>query len=179
MAESAKQTNYITDRRLIRQLQSMLQKECKLYAEFIGMAREQRKWIVKFNADKIEALNRRRKELHRMMQAIQAERLIIMQQFPDSQGRRLSSLIADYCVKEDQKALLPLVEQLRALVVESQKIGSESNHVVQFALNVINGSLTIFWQATQCVTKAYGRNARVQKSYAPRSSRDETVLKQA
>jgi hypothetical protein len=177
MAEPARKL--ITDRRLIRQLASLLERECKLYEEFLQLLKEQRKWLVKFSAEKFEELNTRRNEIHRKMQAAHAERLILMQQFPNSQGKKLTTLIKDHCTKADARTLLALAEKLRGLVLQSREDGRESASVLSFGLNVINGGISLIWQATQNVNRSYGRNAKVSESYSPRKSRLDSILKKA
>jgi len=170
---------FITDRKFIQQLKALLERECALYRDFINLLGEQRRGITNFQADKIEILNLKRARLHRQMQTAHAERLILMQRFPDSAGKKLSTLIKSYCLKADQKVLLSLAQQLRELVLEAKSKGAESNGVVGFALNVVNGSLSLLWQATQHVSKSYSRSGRVQEAYVPRHSRGDNVLKQA
>jgi hypothetical protein len=177
MANAARKL--VTDRRLIRQLGNLLEMECSLYEEFMALLKEQRRWLTKFNAEKFEALNVRRSEIHRKMQTAHAQRLILMQQFPDSHGRKLRTLIKEHCTKSDSRMLLARAEKLRTLVLESREIGKESASVLSFGLNVINGGISLIWQATQNVNRSYSRSAKVEESYSPRNNRLDSVLKKA
>jgi len=165
--------------RQFRSLEDHLQSECELYQDYLKLLQEQGRSVTKFNLEKLKALNLERAKYSRMMAKAQEKRVKLMEEFPESNGKKLSELIVKYCEGREEKILLNFADQLKALVLKCRIKDLEFNQVVNFALNTINGSLSLMCQASQNMTKSYSPHGVEQQCYSPKQSRTETVLKEA
>lgn len=163
----------------LRKLRNHLLAEIRLYEQYIALLLEQRESIKSFKIDRVQDITVKREDITRELQENHAERLLLIQQFPNSEGKRVSDLILEHAQGEQKTELLGLANDLRSLVDEARELGMESNQVVQFASNMIHGSISILWQATQSVSKSYTRLGGLSEQYTPRVSRAETLLKEA
>jgi len=107
---------------LVRSLSTLLRRECQLYERYVTLAREERSFLVRFNAAKVSELTAARAVLCDSMLAAQEQRLELMRKFPGREGTRLRQLISNYCHPKDAKQLLPLAEKLRKLVQTAQAV---------------------------------------------------------
>ncbi|MDC0357662.1 flagellar export chaperone FlgN [Oligoflexia bacterium] len=167
------------DSKLLRSLEAYIKEESKLYESYLLLLSRQGQHVTKFDLEKLTALNLKRKEHSQHMARAQEKRVRLMEQFPDSAGKRLSELITIHCEPVDQQRLLPRAESLKGLILKCRLKDLEFNQVVQFALNTVNGSLSLMFHATQNMTKSYNPTGAVQQSFSPKRSRSETVLKEA
>lgn len=164
--------------RTIRSLETLLQRECGLYEQYIRILMEERQFVTRFNAEKITELTAKRAGLYESMLKSQDARLELMRTFPASKGKKLRELIAGNCTPEDKRKLLPLAEHLKRLVDEAQIQSKEQNQILGFGLKMVHGLTSIFWSATQNVVRTYSRKGVTKEAYNP-ASRTSSVLKRA
>lgn len=165
--------------RLAGALTRHLTKECALYEKYLIALEKQREALTKFETDKIDALNHKRAKLIQEMKEYEKKRLELVSELPKSKERRLVDLIREHFSGKEGIELQKLAHSLRELVQTSRAMSQEFGLANQFALNMVNGSISLIWQATQNVSRQYGRKGALSESYNPTRSRQETVLRQA
>jgi hypothetical protein len=163
----------------VRTLEALLIRECQLYADYLEALIEERKWVTKFDSDKLTHTTARRAMLYDAMLDAQNQRIEIMRGFRESAGLNLRGLISKHFPAADAKRLLPLCEDLRALVEKIRRRSREHSQIVDFGLKMAHGLLSLFWSTTQSVFKSYDRTGSLQKAYHSGASRLQGVLKQA
>jgi hypothetical protein len=163
----------------LRRLRNHLLREQELYRRYCALLLEQRECIKSFQIQRVQDITLEREGITRELQESHAERLLLVQQFPDSEGKRLTDLILAHANGEQKSELLSLAKELKGLVSQARELGMESNQVVQFASDMIHGSISLLWQATQSVSKSYTRMGGLSEQYIPRVSRTENLLKEA
>ncbi|NLF25208.1 MAG: flagellar protein FlgN [Deltaproteobacteria bacterium] len=167
------------DESIIRELEVLLKRECELYRSYLALLKEERSWLPKFSAQKVERFTLGRADLYEKMRACQDRRLEIMRSFPQSRGSNLRKLVQELCDPVESQRILPLCEELRSLVIKTQRGAREHSQVVHFALKSVHGLLSILRSATQSVLKSYDRKGSAHQSCQPVRSRMSGVLKQA
>lgn len=169
----------VNSKGFIDKLSSCLENECRLYQTYITLLKEEQAYLTRFNEEKLSGLSARRSELYDKLLTAQDRRLALMQNFPEKQGVKLRDLVLVHMLPQNARLVLPMIDQLRSLVKESQQLGKQHFQVLDFGLKMVHGLLSIFWSATQRVVKSYNRNGEIQQSYHPAKSRRSGVLKEA
>ncbi len=165
--------------RLATALTRHLTKECALYERYLTALEQQREALTKFQTEKITALNNKRAKLIAEMKEYEKKRLELVSELPKGKDRRLVELVRDNFSGKEGQELTRLARTLRELVQASRTMSQEFGLVNQFALNMVNGSISLIWQGTQNVSRQYGRKGSMHESYNPTRSRQETVLREA
>jgi hypothetical protein len=165
--------------KIVRALEAVLDREINIQERYLEVLDKERSVLPAFKADLLAPLTAEREELSKQMHATQIERVELMKQFPEFRGKKLSDLVQLHCHAHDAKNLLKRINRLKSLVAENKSGGSEFGQVAQFTLNLVNGVLSLFWSATQNVSRSYTRKGKVRESYNQQGSRHSGVLKQA
>ncbi|MCI5064377.1 flagellar protein FlgN [bacterium] len=165
--------------RLLRKLHRSLKSECDAYRRYLLLLKKQRNSVTTFQKEELEKADQRCRELLKTLEQFHQERVALIDEIAPEGEKRLSHILANRGSQQDKRELLPLVEELRRLIEAVRKEAQESQSVQTFALNVVNGSLSILMRATKNVSKQYGRQGEINESFLPRSSRSEDVLKKA
>ena len=164
---------------LIRKLEAALLEEIKLQVSYSMVVEEENSFITKFNTDKIKALSEKREGMYMAIAAAMEKRAALALEIP---GATKSSCLRDLLKAEahpaDADRLCRHAEKLRVLVSSNHQRGREFGRLANFALTLVNGSLSILWSATQSITRAYGRNGVVTEKMAPKS-RTQMTIKEA
>jgi hypothetical protein len=153
------------DPQFLASLQRLLEQECSVHAEYISLLEKEQKAMTAFKADEVTQLAAKREKLAEQMQSIEEKRKEFMKRFPDAENAKLSELIVKHCHPEDARKLSPLVSKLKKLITQSRGVGSELRQVANFSLNLIDGTLSIIWSATQNVTRAYSKKGVLKETY--------------
>lgn len=161
------------------QIERNLTSENRLHEQYIEVIEEERKFTIQFKRDKLQKLVEKRERLVEQMKDAHMERLRLMSQIPDSNGKKLSELVEIHCSGEQKVKLLHSVAKLKSLALEGQRRTREHGSIVKFALGVVDGLVSIFWSATQHISKSYSRKGIVQESAQPAGTRQSSVLKKA
>ncbi|MCB0328191.1 MAG: flagellar export chaperone FlgN [Bdellovibrionales bacterium] len=162
-----------------RKLSQIVEREIGAYREYLEILREQRKTIAKFDTEFLKRLDKRRRELTVKLKEFHEARVEMLKDPAFLGEMRLTTVLERFGSEEEKKTLLPKIEELRRLAELARKEASEAHAVQGFALNVVNGSLSLLMRATKHVSKQYGRQGKINESYLPRSDRHEGVLKEA
>lgn len=166
--------------RLVSALSSTIEREYKLYAEYLKVLEEERTCLSKFNAEKVTDLSDKRETLSIKISDARDARMELLKVIPDSDKRPLSEIVTRDFHPDDARKLMPLVAKLKEVVKQAQAKGREFNQVVNFSLNVVTSTLSIFWSATQTVTRSYGPQGVLKESLLPAATtRYSGVLREA
>lgn len=165
--------------RVIRDLEAALQEELRLQQEYLRVMTEERSSITAFKADRVEELSAQREILSEKMKAAADKRLELMGMFPKHEGKRLTELVSAHCHPHDQARLLPLAQSLKTALDSTKKLSIEFKQLTNFSLNLINGSLSILWSATQNITRSYTQDGKIKESAHAGGARASGVLKEA
>ncbi|RMG42970.1 MAG: hypothetical protein D6719_04890 [Candidatus Dadabacteria bacterium] len=163
----------------VRELRRVLKEEISLYSQYVALIRKERSLVRKFKHKEINASASERNALCDKMAELQKKRISLMKKFPDwQQHQRLSKLIALYCHPEDRAELLNLTEKLRNVATEMRVESLKTSQLVNFAMKMVSGTISILWSATQSVVRSYSRRGAVKESYHPTRSRLQNLLKE-
>jgi hypothetical protein len=165
--------------RFINDLERHLVKECALYERYLKALDQQQDALTNFNTELMDAINAKRLRIVKDMKELGNKRLELLSDLPRGRDRRLTDLITDHIPGKNGAKLMKLALELREFVVTSQKLSAEFGMTNQFALNMVNGSLSLISHGTQNVTKRYGVQGAIKESYNPSRSRYDTVLREA
>ncbi len=164
---------------LYYRLTRLLEREIKLHGRFLAVIKEQRELLTKFRVAPMEALDSRREHLAADIDQAHKERLGLLAQVEEARGKKLTEFVQEYFPAKEKIVLMPLIDELKEVVAETRVQSIEYQSITNFALNMVHGSISLLWQATQNVTRSYGRGGKLHESYSPTRSRHERVLKQA
>lgn len=165
--------------RVFNKLNAQLKREIKLFENYHKLLIQHGKTVTKFNLEKLQQLNLKRQEHSEALAKAQAERTELLDNLPNSRTKRLTEVIEAECEGEQRKELLSLAEHLKEVILKCRIKDLEFSQVASFALNTVNGSLSLMYQATQNMTRCYNPRGVEQQKYSPKRSRNETVIKQA
>ena len=164
---------------LVRSLLALLADEYRLHERYLKLLQEEKTAVTKARIDLIGALNQEREKLSEAMVAAGERRLQFMAGRPEGQDLRLTAWIDKHCHPADSKVLLPQARKLRDIIAKSRSGGREHMLLLNFALDMVNGTLSILWSATQNIFRSYSRGGNIREAYHPAESRAGTVLKKA
>jgi hypothetical protein len=167
--------------RVIAALQRNLERSCTLHERYLNLLTEERARLKTFAADDVERIRLKREELLAGIAELNAQRLEILSAVPDGTTRKLSELIdvETAFAPADAAVVRPLVLKLKKLASAVQEQSREFSQVVNFALNLVHGSLSILWSATQNVTRSYTAGGSLLENRTPTGTRLQTTLRQA
>lgn len=163
---------------IARELERLLKAECAIYREYSELMTKERQAVISFKMAEVEAITARRVSLSTAMGEAHHQRLTLLKQLPEGDCEKLTTVIARQFSGADQKRLMSLAEELRSAIRASQANGLQFGQIVTYALNLVNGSISLLWSATQNVFKAYGKKGQIKESYHP-SDRSQGVIKRA
>ena len=151
------------DSQLIRSLELVLEEECGLQAKYAGLLEEERSSITKLASEKVHDLADRRRELCDAMLAARDRRLEIVEDLAGASNLKLSDVVPKLCDANGGDSqtvkLTALTHQLKDLIKKTKSLSREFNQIVNFSLNLVNGTLSTIRSA------ANGDSA---KSYNPK-----------
>lgn len=164
---------------LVNALDGVLDREIELQEKYSALLGAERSALAKFNSAEVDRICAERQAVYEQMQEMHSRRTELMKEFPEFRGRKLSDLVQLFCQPEDARRLHGKILRLKRSIAKSRRGSSEFGQIAQFTLNLVNGVLSIFWSATQHVTRAYTRRGDVKESFHPSGARQSNVLKEA
>lgn len=167
--------------RVIAALQRNLERSCALHEQYLDVLTEERTRLKTFSADDVERIRTKREEILGTIAELNTQRLEILSVVPEGTTRKLSELIELDTIfsPRDADTLRPHVGRLKALATAVQTQNREFSQVVNFALNLVHGSLSILWSATQNVTRSYTAGGAILENRTPTGSRLQSTLREA
>lgn len=169
----------VADASLVWALERNLDKACTLHQRYLELLAKERASLKKFSSDDIEKLREKREEFLRSIEETNAARTELLTKIPGGNTEKLSILLEKEFSPSDAARLRPRVEELRRVVTAVQHESREFSQVVNFALNLVHGSLSILWSATQDVTRSYTAAGSMQEKHTPTHSRMQGVRREA
>lgn len=160
-------------------LKSHLEQEIKLYQQYIDLLNQEKGSITKFDADKVEQFTEKRDSLFNAIKIILVKRVEYIKILTGVEKTKLTDAIRSNYKGTEGKLLMQLAKRLKDVTVKMKKQGQEINQIVNFGLNVVNGTLSIYMSATQNVTRSYSRKGMVKEAFNPQGDRHSGVIKEA
>ena len=148
-------------------LRQILTAECDVYQRYLNLLAEEGKAIARFKSDQVEALTESRQELFERMTELKNERMAFMKELAGSEKANLGKVIGEKFSGRDKRELEALRNKLKSLVDKTRNKGYEFNQVVNFALNFVNGTVSLLMSASQNIVKSYSRSGVLKESYNP------------
>jgi hypothetical protein len=160
-------------------LRNQLEQECKLYLQYLELLDQEKNSITQFKADKVELFTEKRDQLFAGIQAALAKRAELVKKMSGSEKIRLTEAIRSKFKGPEAKQLMLLAKRLKELTMRLKKQSMEFNQIVNFGLNVVNGTLSIYMSATQNVNRGYSKAGLIKESFNPQGDRHSGVIKEA
>lgn len=163
----------------IAQIEALLQRELLLQRRSLGLLTQERIAVRDFQSADVEYLASAREGLFDELTLLAEKRTKLLSEIPEGNSTRISELVKRHAAPKDAARIAVIIADIRAVISKIQRESTEQNQVLEFARGLVHGTLSIIWSATQNVTRAYTRLGAMKESYAPSSSRKQTVLKEA
>lgn len=160
-------------------LRSLIEKEIILHQDHHALLAEESKFITKFNTEKIELITSKRDELYDKMREARDLRLEAVKSLTGSDKVKFTDAVKQNFQGQEARDLLTLAGKLKDAVTNNRRHGFEFNQVVNFALNLVNGTLSLFMSGTKNVSRSYSNKGTIKESFHPTNSRKEGVIKEA
>ena len=152
---------------MVRALTRAVERECAAYEEYIALLTGEREAISRFQPDSVSEFTARRQELSDELLALSAERLEICQEISGTEQKRLTDIAEKFLHGSDRTTMLRQAARLRKLVETSQRASQEFSQIVNFSLNLVNGSLSIVMSATRNVVRSYTPYGNIREAFNP------------
>lgn len=173
--------------RKLRDLQRLLERESKLYLQYTVLLHDERAAVTKADSEKVNDFATRRATFIDELNGCSAERTTLVSELGGEPDAKLSVVLERYfdnskyspeVVREAKHAYF-IAQQLKNNGQSAKRETLECNQVVDFAMKMVSGTLSIFRSATENVNRAYSAKGLVKESYNATYSRSEGVLKEA
>ena len=164
----------------VNELVGELKREISLYQQYHTLLNEERKFVIKFDEDRLRDITSQRADVLNQIVEVQKVRQELVKEFPHYREMRLHDLVIKNLQPKYAKQVLPLITDLRKIVKKSIDSDNQFSQILNFSLRSVQGVLSILWSATQNVVKSYNRKGCLQSSYHPSdSSRASGILRKA
>jgi len=160
-------------------LRRLIERELLVYDSYLEVLIRQRETVSTFNIEKFEQNNKRLLHYSQQLEQAHHQRQELLKSLAGQEGKKLSEFVDENFVGREHAELTEMVLRLKARVETSQRESKEFQMISNFALNLVNGSISLLWQATQNVTRCYSPRGDVTESFSPTKDRAETTLKKA
>ena len=152
---------------LTKELSEILREESRAYEEFLGLLQKEREALKCLKSEEVEVLARKREVVSNQMRSMREKRVKALSESGLSTTEKLSDVVKSKFLLSDQKILAPLIVKLRSLVEKVRIESKEFNQVVQFSMDLVNGSISILWSASHTVNRSYGRQGLINQAFQP------------
>lgn len=169
----------VADASLVWAFERNLQRSCALHQRYLELLKRERSSLKKFSAEDVGEIRDKREELLSSMDEANAARRELVAKLPAEPSAKLSDLLPKHFSPNDAARIRPLVEELKTLAAAVQRESREFSQVVNFALNLVHGSLSILWSASEDVSRSYTAGGALQENHTPSGSRMQGVRREA
>lgn len=152
------------DTSVFREMHDIVNKQIALYEEYLRVQNEEKEGLKRVNVQKIKENTVLRSNILEYIYVLKNKLSDILSKEGESKVIRLLNKKASI---EQKRIILPKIKKLRELVKQTQGKAREYSELLDFSSNLINGSLSILWSATQGIFKSYGRDRNIHESYHP------------
>jgi hypothetical protein len=163
---------------LVRELMQVLRQEIAIHRRHAEMLRVEEAAIVAFKVDTVNQSTVEREGVVGEMEFLAQKRNELTKQFPNFRGKKLSELIATNCHPNDSAKLLPLIEEFKKVATTVRGGANSTGQLAQFALNLVNGSISIFKGASQNIVKSYSARGALVETAQPAHASAQNSLRQ-
>ena len=136
----------------------------KTYAELLETEADV---LRKFDPQKVEELTAQREIVAERMRGLRDERMLLVKELTGDERTNLEKVISNKFSGRDKRELDNLRKRFKAIALKARKKGFEATGVVNFALNLVNGTMSLIYSATQNIVKSYSRHGAVKESTSP------------
>ncbi len=164
------------DPEFVKALSLLLEEECAVHQHYLEVLGKEQIAVSNLKSEDVATLSTEREALYERMAQISQKRQQFLTKFPESENKKLSEILVKNCHIDDIKQLSPLVKKLKLLLDRSRRAGNEMGQITDFALRMVNGTMSILWSATQNITRSYTKGGVAKESF--QSLKNDT-LKQA
>lgn len=152
------------DNNIFRQLFDLLNNQTKLYEDYLKVQEDEKEALKKASVAKVKECTILRSNILERIVIVRSKVGEILSRENESKLLRLLSKKGSL---EQKRILAPKIKNLRELIKKTQGKAKEYSQLLDFSSNLINGSLSILWSATQGIFKSYGRDRTIHQSYHP------------
>lgn len=161
---------------VVRDLIRIMRQEIELHRRHAQLLAVEEKAIVQFQITTVASQSAERAVIVSAMEELARERAEQMKRFPEWRGKRLSQLVQAHCHPNDILKLMPLIEEFRSVAQEAGRVTSDAGHFTQFALNLVNGSISIFRNASNNVLTSYTPSGKIREVLQPAHATEQGTL---
>lgn len=162
--------------REVQDLESLLKKELKLYKDYEKLIDRERDNVVNFDAEKVVELTLQREQIFETLSSMQVKRMEIVGPHLKRYNLPLTQWLEKYGSVELRQRLLPLATTLKSTVRECREKIADFGQLLNFALTMVSGTVSILWSGTQDNTSTYSANSLVVDSGASQRSRNGNLI---
>ena len=147
-----------------RELLDIINKQLSLYEEYLKIQNDEREGLKKANVQKIKENTVLRSNILEYIYVLKNKLSTLI---TNEGENKVIKLLNKKAPNEQKMILLPKIKKLRELIKQTQGKAREYSELLNFSSNLVNGSLSILWSATQGIFKSYGRDRNIHESYHP------------
>lgn len=166
-------------RKIIQQICDLLDEQCRVHSEYKTLLQKERVAITQFQSKDIEALAGQRETLARRIEELKNTHIGLISELSNQRTQKLLEAVEMACSKEEATLIKPKAEQLRKIINTSSLEVRNLGHLTQFALNMVHGSLSILWSATQKTVQSYAADGKLHQAFQPIGSRMAGIRREA
>lgn len=158
---------------IYRSLVELLNSQTSLYEDYLKIQEKEKEALKKANVLKVKEFTVARSNILERIVIVKSKIGAILSREGENKLLRLLSKNASI---EQKRVLIPKIKNLRELIKSTQGKAREYSQLLDFSSNLVNGSLSILWSATQGIFKSYGRDRNIHQSYHPNSTPKDRVI---
>ena len=147
-----------------RELLDIINRQTSLYEEYLKIQNDEREGLKKVNIQKIKEDTVLRSNLLEYIYVLKNKLSTIL---ANEGENKVIKLLNKKASNEQKMILMPKIKKLRDLIKKTQGKAREYSELLDFSSNLVNGSLSILWSATQGIFKSYVRDRNIHESYHP------------
>ncbi len=168
---------------LCRELKVALEEEISIYLKYLQCLEEERTLLRSLDrpekTEKFNELTSNREALVEKMKISEERRKLILKDFADTTGKKLSEIVKNNFHLSEQKEIMPMIEKLKKLVQKTRRGSFEFGQLLTFSSSMVNGLISILTNASKSIVSAYNSAGKLKESSHPTRSRKQGVIKEA
>lgn len=163
----------------VNQIIASVEREIQLHLKYNELIAQERDAVMSIALDNCRSFVSKRATVCDQISQERNRRKGLLNSFvKEGAPERLSDYAKAHFVPLDQRRILPLIEKLRRLVLESANENQDFTQVLNFSLGMITSSLSIIRSANQEVQHRYNIQGLSKESFHP-VTRDAALLREA
>lgn len=166
-------------RKIVQQLCDTLDEQCEAHSLYGALLRKERDAITHFESQRVSEIVAEREAVAKRIEQLKTRQIEAVSVLSCNKCSKLTELIAHHCTPVEAELLSPRAATLREIInasfIENRNLG----HLTQFALNMIHGSLSILWSATQKSVKSYSADGKIHQAFQPTGARLAGIRREA